>query len=492
MNAIVIGAQPRPVPDGMQFVSVLTVVPLSTPPPQPPPPLQSWGAICFASPHAVHVVCKSAAWASALKSPRIYAIGERSFALLQTYGFNPRRRADSWEALEATLTSTQPILFPRVQGEPDPVSRVQLHCVGVYRTVPITPLEPVDPSVRVVCALSPKATVAFMDACPSTGDDVRWVAIGPTTAAACRRLGRKRVFVASEPNLASVLEIAQRLVNPGVAVIGGGGTLGCALKEHWAHAPPLRTSTSGKPGCALYASPDPRTLRRLASEAKVLVGAVAPIQSKFRSIGLTDCDAFYDVVRSTYMDTARDLVQTAQATGAHLVWISSHNVYPNADGALVDEDTPCLPPRHRTAAILLSAERLVLQDYPNTTVLRMGWLVGTARPWSATMRKMQHVTIRGGQEQAQMNTTALADACRIIEHVVAHRLLGVFDCARSQGCSWRVHWAPICAEHGLSEPTYDPSTEDFWFEGDHRIQSTKLLRSGFEFGDVAALTKSNV
>ena len=505
-TTLVLGNQPRSIsmPSWMRFVSVLAVESCETMPLLQPQP----SGLCFASPHSVRIVCESSiakgTWSHVFRpNLPIYAIGKRSSELLQTYGHDVAMCADTWSSLEAMVVGKRsrlispdvgpwaPLLFPRVEGEPDPPSRLALQCVAVYRTTPIvenlTDVSIHHEQITVACALSPKCAAAFLGALALDvqrryRERVRWVAIGPTTAARCRELGIRNLFIASHPTFKDAIDLCRRLNQPTITIVGGGGTLGNALQQFWPDHTIVRTSTSNKPSCERYVSPDPSTLLHIASESKsnVLIGAVAPIQAKFRGIGLNECDAFYDIIQSTYLDTARDVAETAKQLGAHLIWISSHNVYPNRpDGGIVDESTPA-GSRHRTAAILDEAERIV-QTHPLTTVLRLAWLEGPQRTWEGTMRKLQHVTIRGGQENAQMNTTSMVDACRAIEHVIAHRLLGIYDCAQWKGCTWREHWTPICREHSIPEPAYDASRTDFWFEGNHRLHSLKLQNTGFKF-----------
>ena len=60
-----------------------------------------------------------------------------------------------------------------------------------------------------------------------------------------------------------------------------------------------------------------------------------------------------------------------------IIFISSTSVYPNLNGE-VDEDTPCVPEQPNGVA-LVKAEKLLVGAFPQTTILRLGGLIGAGR-----------------------------------------------------------------------------------------------------------------
>ena len=133
--------------------------------------------------------------------------------------------------------------------------------------------------------------------------------------------------------------------------------------------------------------PSAARLRDNAIEARALdlaePGALLLLAAGYDAIVATQSAAGRDeqAYSKAYLDATSNLLESAEANGAAFVYTSSTGVFGQADGSCVDESTPPAP-ADATAAVLVAAERLVLESArrgAGARVVRCSGLYGPGR-----------------------------------------------------------------------------------------------------------------
>jgi len=156
--------------------------------------------------------------------------------------------------------------------------------------------------------------------------------------------------------------------------------------------------------------------------------------------------------RTTYLDTAKAVLEGSPR--GPLVYISSTSVYGDYGGKVVTEETP-VSPLTSEAEILVKTEELLL-TYPETTILRLGEILGPGRELEKRVLSLSGKTLPGIGE----NLTNLSPIDLILEGVELVReenLRGVYNLVSDLHVPRRELYEKITGEAGLPPPQWDPT-----------------------------------
>ena len=222
---------------------VLSLPMLELLPPDDPRPLRSaaeqlhrYAWVAFASPSAVEALVDAARQAGTLEhllAAKIAVVGPATATAALELGLTVLCEADEktgrglFDKLRDRLSTGDEVLLPVAQeGRRDlfealVAQGVEVTRVAAYQSVAkglstqaLTDLQSSPP--RVILFGSPRSATAFIEATGPSGPTLlassKWVAIGPTTAAALARLGLEVAAIAEEPTAASLVEATVRAV----------------------------------------------------------------------------------------------------------------------------------------------------------------------------------------------------------------------------------------------------------------------------------------
>ena len=134
------------------------------------------------------------------------------------------------------------------------------------------------------------------------------------------------------------------------------------------------------------------------------------------------------------------------------IWVSSTSVYGNPEGT-IDENFP-LSPQTQSGKALGEVEQMIQAEIPQTTILRMGGLVGPKRHPGRFLSGRKGL---GGGKQA-INLIHLEDCVGIIEAVLEQECWGeVFNCVSDEHPTRETYYTFAAKVLGLDLPTFDPN-----------------------------------
>jgi nucleoside-diphosphate-sugar epimerase len=130
-----------------------------------------------------------------------------------------------------------------------------------------------------------------------------------------------------------------------------------------------------------------------------------------------------DAYRRTYHDGTQNLLQALSGQHLrHVFWVSSTSVYGQADGSVVDEESPANP-ASATARVLLESEALVRNAHWSSTIVRCSGLYGPER-----LRLLRWID-EGRPVQAEpplwTNRLHVDDAAGILSFLIVRSLAGI-------------------------------------------------------------------
>lgn len=220
---------------------VLSLPLLELRPPEDPRPLmaaaesiQRYRWVVFASPSAVEALMdalREAGTAYRMSHVRVAAVGPRTARTAESYGLKVvAEPAEStglglYEALRSELHPEDEVLLPAAEeGRRELELALREHGVRVtrvtaYRTTPAALPPEAQEALRaappdVVLFASPRTVEVFLDAAGRERlEQVRVVAIGPTTAGALARLGIEVAAVAERPTPEGLVDAAIRAIH---------------------------------------------------------------------------------------------------------------------------------------------------------------------------------------------------------------------------------------------------------------------------------------
>jgi len=198
-------------------------------------------------------------------------------------------------------------------------------------------------------------------------------------------------------------------------LIIGCGYLGRRVAQRWLDA--------GDDVCALTRSEaNAATLRELGIEP--VIGDVTQSESLD---ALPECDTVLHAVgfdrsaapskREVYVGGLQNVLDRAAGRCSQFLHISSTSVYGQADGELVDEDSPC-GPQHESGQICLDAEQFVSErrsrgDFPVATILRLSGIYGPGR-LLARIEAIREKLPLPGDPDAWLNLIHVDDATAVV------------------------------------------------------------------------------
>jgi nucleoside-diphosphate-sugar epimerase/monoamine oxidase len=228
---------------------------------------------------------------------------------------------------------------------------------------------------------------------------------------------------------------------------------------------------------------DPQAVAKAMEDKDMIVIAVAPRKDQLK--GHTFNEHFYQVFGETYKGTAKNVVKAWQKMihKPQVIYVSSHSVYPNTNGELVDENTYPLP-RHRVSSILREAESFILDWIPDSTVLRMGWLLSETRNWEKTLHLWKKLLPNyeiPGQSNTVANMVHIEDAAGSILYCLNKKLTGKYNVCNDAHPTWGELCKNVAQQLKIEPPKWNSQINDEWFEGNHTISNQKIKDAGFKF-----------
>lgn len=215
------------------------------------------------------------------------------------------------------------------------------------------------------------------------------------------------------------------------------------------------------------------TLRELGIEP--LIGDVLQASSL---AALPDCDTALHAVgfdrtaaaskREVYVDGLRNVLDQMAGRCERFLHVSSTSVYGQADGELVDEDSPC-EPAHESGQICLDAERLVLEyvskaSLPAATILRLAGIYGPQRLLARTDAICQKQPLPGNPD-AWLNLIHVDDAAQAVLAAAQQSASGsseqaaqVFLVSDNQPIQRRTYYETLARLLGIDEVLFDADT----------------------------------
>lgn len=207
-----------------------------------------------------------------------------------------------------------------------------------------------------------------------------------------------------------------------------------------------------------------------------------PVEADILVIALAADASTEDAYRAAYVDGLRNVLDGVDRQASpprRILFVSSTAVYPDAGGAVVDENTPTEPTRF-SGKILLEAERLLLDRAENaSTVLRLGGIYGPGRTRLIDQVRSGKAMIPG--QPKHTNRIHRDDAAAMMVHLATMEAqpepvyLGVDDESAELGDVLRF----LAQELRLPEPLVGPASDGG--AGDKRCSNTRLRSTGFEF-----------
>ncbi|MFA6916749.1 MAG: NAD-dependent epimerase/dehydratase family protein [Parachlamydiales bacterium] len=194
-------------------------------------------------------------------------------------------------------------------------------------------------------------------------------------------------------------------------------------------------------GCVPFVIQDEDSLANAVADARVILVSVAPSQNRS--------------YEATYLHTAKALldVLSKQKNFPHIIFTSSASVYGAYDNEIVTEDTPLLPENPENQ-ILAQTESLLL-DYPYTTILRFGEIIGPGRELYLRLKKMQGPFPGDGLNIC--NFTNLSDAVRAIEFVRTNKFYGIYNVVCDEHPTRLALYERLSEKMQLPLPRWDPT-----------------------------------
>ena len=127
-----------------------------------------------------------------------------------------------------------------------------------------------------------------------------------------------------------------------------------------------------------------------------------------------------DLIHNVYAGGLRNLLQHCDPS-SRVIYISSTGVYGQADGAWLDENSPCQPTRDGGRACLAAEQILGSSDQKSATVLRLAGIYGPDRiPMAAFLERGEALPV---VEDAFLNLIHVDDVVRIIKTCAAQESL---------------------------------------------------------------------
>ncbi|HKU35358.1 MAG TPA: SDR family oxidoreductase, partial [Paenarthrobacter sp.] len=208
-----------------------------------------------------------------------------------------------------------------------------------------------------------------------------------------------------------------------------------------------------------------------------------PFEAEIVVVSLAADASTEDAYRAGYVDGLRnvlDAVDRQAVPPQRILFVSSTAVYPDAGGAVVDENTPTEPTRF-SGKILLEAEQLLFAraGEASAAVLRLGGIYGPGRTRLIDQVRSGNAVIPG--QPKHTNRIHRDDAAAMIVHLATMEAqpepvyLGVDDESAELGDVLRF----LAQELRLPEPLVGPASDGG--AGDKRCSNRRLRSTGFEF-----------
>ncbi|MFJ4209447.1 SDR family oxidoreductase [Paenarthrobacter sp. NPDC089675] len=190
-----------------------------------------------------------------------------------------------------------------------------------------------------------------------------------------------------------------------------------------------------------------------------------------------------EAYRAAYLNGVKNVLDALDRQSiqpGRILFVSSTAVYPDAAGAVVDEDTPTVPTRF-SGKVLLEAEELLFAraGQSEASVLRLGGIYGPGRTRLIDQVRSGKATIPA--QPKHTNRIHRDDAAAMIVHLALMEqqpeavYLGVDDDAAEYGDVLRF----LAKELKLPEPPVGPASDGG--AGDKRCSNRRLRSTGFEF-----------
>lgn len=182
---------------------------------------------------------------------------------------------------------------------------------------------------------------------------------------------------------------------------------------------------------------------------------------------------------STYLETANRLLEAIQTKKSfpHIIYTSSTSVYGAYDDCIVTEETP-LVPETEESRILAQTEKALL-DYPYTTILRFGEIIGPNREPYRRLQNLQKEPLPGDGTSI-CNFTNLSDAVNAIELARTQQLYGIYNVVCSSHPTRRELYENLSKAMQLPPPEWDPTKKNR--HGSRKtVSNQKLLQLQFAF-----------
>lgn len=181
-----------------------------------------------------------------------------------------------------------------------------------------------------------------------------------------------------------------------------------------------------------------------------------------------DHDVVLFCVAGDYLDYAIYL-KTALKPPTRLIYTSSTSVYSEDQGGEVDETSPLQP------HILTETESICL-SYPNTTILRLGEIVGPGRE---IFHRLKKGAVLPGTGENYANLSHLEDIVKGIDWVLQKELKGIYNLCADIHPKRRNLYREISLKYKLEPVQWDPSRKPH--SSNKRVLSDKIEQTGFRF-----------
>lgn len=158
---------------------------------------------------------------------------------------------------------------------------------------------------------------------------------------------------------------------------------------------------------------------------------------------------------------------------AHLLFTSSTSVYGQRDGSVVTEES-LTEPNSETAAVLLDAERAVLEN--NGTVVRLSGIYGVGKSY-LLQRLFKGEAEMEGEGERVLNHIHHHDGASACRFLMEGGYRGVYNVSETTNLTLRETYLAVCEKYALPMPPYTDSEPRNGLN--KRVSTEKILDLGW-------------
>lgn len=261
-------------------------------------------------------------------------------------------------------------------------------------------------------------------------------------------------------------------------IIIGCGYVGKAVARLWKQEGlTVTATTTSVPRIAELEAIADRAILVNGSDRETLRSALADQQVVLLSVGAPNSDAY----ETTYLRTAKTLVQALGDTVEQVIYTGSYAVYGDRQADWVTEATP-IAPATRNGEILAETEQLLLgaaTAHRRICIFRLGGIYGPGRELIKIFRRAAGTT-RPGDGSDASNWVHLDDIVGAIDFARRHRLQGIYNLVQDVPLTTGELLDRLLTAHQLPPVSWDTS-QSSTRPYNAKVSNRKLRQAGYQF-----------